>query len=190
LRRPSNQTTNIFAASTNPKWFRLAEGLQPRTFCEAELTLFASFSGKRRRISNQLINFLGASPQTPVVPLRGRFACSPRPSAKQNKRFLLLFLEKEEVGETEWSIYWGGGQPPVVPLRGRFEAQDLLRSRTNAFCFFFWKKKKLAKRSKTVTPVVFEKKKNMSSIQRCIMIYARAFRFDLVSIDEVNDSVN
>jgi hypothetical protein len=38
---------------------------------------------------------LGARPQTPVVPLRGRFGAR-QLSAKQNKRFLLLFLEKEE----------------------------------------------------------------------------------------------
>jgi hypothetical protein len=54
----------------------------PRTFCEAEQTLFASFSGKRRIL-----------------------------------------------------------QGPLPPLFGGLESTNLLRSRTNAFCFFFWKKK-------------------------------------------------
>jgi hypothetical protein len=40
-------------------------------------------------------------------------------------------------------------QTPVVPLRGSFGAQVLLRSRTNAFCFFFWKKKNVTGRIKS-----------------------------------------
>jgi hypothetical protein len=42
-------------------------------FCEVEPTLFASFSGKRRAMGdNILISFLGPAPD-PVVPLRGSF---------------------------------------------------------------------------------------------------------------------
>jgi hypothetical protein len=41
-------------------------------FCEAEQTLFASFSGKRRILYKER-SFAGTSPQTPMVPLRGRF---------------------------------------------------------------------------------------------------------------------
>jgi hypothetical protein len=37
-----------------------------------------------------------------VVPLRGRF-WAPFSSAKQNKRFLLLFLEKEDI-QLDWYI--------------------------------------------------------------------------------------
>jgi hypothetical protein len=60
--------------------------LGSRFFCEAELTLFASFSGKRRL----LIDYLNRS-----------------------------------------GVLFVGGFGPL----------DILRSRTNAFCFFFWKKK-------------------------------------------------
>jgi hypothetical protein len=65
------------------------------TFCEAEQTLFASFSGKRRILLVDSSIFWGARPQTPLGRLR-RVMGLKGPSAKQNKRFLLLFLEKEE----------------------------------------------------------------------------------------------
>jgi hypothetical protein len=41
---------------------------------------------------------LGASPQTPWVPLRGRFGWR-RAFREAEQRFLLLFLEKEEYGQ-------------------------------------------------------------------------------------------
>jgi hypothetical protein len=70
------------------------------SFCEAEQTLFASFSGKRRTPSTRMIRLLGARPQTPWVGFAEVRVKTLRfkegPSAKQNKRFLLLFLEKEE----------------------------------------------------------------------------------------------
>jgi hypothetical protein len=54
-----------------------------------------------------------------VVPLRGRLG-SPYPSAKQNKRFLLLFLEKEDLPQRNIDQLLGASpQTPVVPLRGR-----------------------------------------------------------------------
>jgi hypothetical protein len=190
-----------------PPWFRFAESSGPYVFCEAEQTLFASFSGKRRVLLEYTITetmqywlFLGASPQTPVVPLRGRFGSLsllrsrtnarkrrvlleytitetinallvffggkppnprgsasrkvwvPKSSAKQNKRFLLFSGKRRIVLEytiTEimhYSFLLGASpQTPVVPLRGRFGSLSLLRSRTNAFCFFFWKKKSSGK---------------------------------------------
>jgi hypothetical protein len=80
------------------------------------------------------------------------------PSAKQNKRLLLLILEKEEYHDTDWSSNpWVGFAKTWVRefLRSRtalfasfsgkrryqVDQLSLLRSRTNAFCFFFWKKK-------------------------------------------------
>jgi hypothetical protein len=57
-----------------------------KVFCEAEQTLFASFSGKRRLLVDKLVaGYLGFD-----AFVYAGF------SAKQNKRFLLLFLEKEE----------------------------------------------------------------------------------------------
>jgi hypothetical protein len=81
-------------------------------FCEAEQTLFASFSGKRRilLINSYAVNiidtldeycrleFWGARPPNPPGSASPR-AGSPCSSAKQNKRFLLLFLEKEEYNQ-------------------------------------------------------------------------------------------
>jgi hypothetical protein len=71
-----------------------------------------------------------------------------KPSAKQSKRFLLLFLEKEEESRPIGlaSVHWwfsGGARPPDPPgsASPRVGSTNLLRSRTNAFCFFFWKKK-------------------------------------------------
>jgi hypothetical protein len=58
-------------------------------FYEVELTLFASFSGKRR--------------------------------------------------------VWAGFQGPVAPFAENYVNNGLLRSRTNAFCFFFWKKNNISK---------------------------------------------
>jgi hypothetical protein len=67
------------------------------------------------------------------------------PSAKQNHAFLLLFPEKEDSYSTN---YVSGGAEPPGKASSRFELRKgLLRSRTNAFCFFFWKKKD------TITPI-------------------------------------
>jgi hypothetical protein len=49
-------------------------------FCEAELRFLLLFLEKE---DPYLAIFLGASPQTPLVPLRGRF-WAPGSSAKQN----------------------------------------------------------------------------------------------------------
>jgi hypothetical protein len=59
-------------------------------------------------------------------------------SAKQNKRFL-LFLEKEENRRV---LLGARPRAPWVGVAEGWAAKRLLRSRTNAFCFFFWKKKK------------------------------------------------
>jgi hypothetical protein len=92
--------------------------------------LFASFSGKGRTLSDgellsgasprprssasrrtlekeefyQINSFLGPAPD-PVAPLRGELVIS----AKQNNRFLLLFLEKEELYQT---TKWFSGASP------------------------------------------------------------------------------
>jgi hypothetical protein len=61
-------------------------------FCEAEQTLFASFSGKRRKLLDQL--------SSRSVGFAAELCTTIWSSAKQNRRFLLLFLEKEEKSDT------------------------------------------------------------------------------------------
>jgi hypothetical protein len=77
----------LLGARPQTPWVGCAEA-----FCEAEQTLFASFSGKKRKPLNAVS--LGARPQTPCVGFAEGWV--DKPSAKQNEHFLLLFLEKEE----------------------------------------------------------------------------------------------
>jgi hypothetical protein len=74
-------------------------GVNNQSFCEAEQMIFASFSGKRRILLLDCCIFGGHAPQTPLGRLR-RVLGVKLSSAKQNKRFLLLFLEKEEYRST------------------------------------------------------------------------------------------
>jgi hypothetical protein len=86
-----------------PPWVGFAEVLGTNGF--AELTLFASFSGKRRIPPSEGF-FWRPTPESALP----RFWA---PMASQNKRFLLLFLEKEEYHPTgvvfsrpAWSRFW------------------------------------------------------------------------------------
>jgi hypothetical protein len=107
--------TNDFLGAKPPNPLgRLCRRLDQQTFCEAEQTLFASFSGKRRIQSDQLVGFAEG--------------WANNPSAKQHKRFLLLFLEKEEYNQTNWSALL------------RVGPTTFLRSRTNALASFLEKK--------------------------------------------------
>jgi hypothetical protein len=57
---------------------------------------------------------------------------------------LLLFLEKEEsylVEKEEIGFLGARPQTPRVGFAEVWVGHNLLQSRTNAFCFFFWKKK-------------------------------------------------
>jgi hypothetical protein len=60
-------------------------------------------------------------------------------SAKQKKRFLLLFLEKEHSSTKSL-----GGKPPNPQgrLRRGLSMEWSSAKQNYAFCFFFWKKKK------------------------------------------------
>jgi hypothetical protein len=115
----------------------------------------------------QLVPFLGASPQTPVAPLRGELAVL-WSSAKQNNAFCFFFWKKKKttkpiedknkaVETSSWllpllplNIYleaqlvpFLGARPqtPVAPLRGELAELWSSAKQNNAFCFFFWKKK-------------------------------------------------
>jgi hypothetical protein len=61
--------------------------------------------------------------------------------------FASFFLEKEESHQSNscFSDFFLGASPqtPWVGFAELWVWNNLLRSRTNAFCFFFWKKKKL-----------------------------------------------
>jgi hypothetical protein len=74
----------------------------------------------------------------------------------KKKELLSKILVFPERSETIFHFLGASPQTPLVPLRGRFGVHVLLRSRTNAFCFFFWKKKKL---SCKIRPHSFSRKK-------------------------------
>jgi hypothetical protein len=90
----------------------LAEGLASN-FCETEQRFLLLFLEKD---TSRLVGFLGASPQTPVVPLRGRFGFPF--SAKQNNAFCFFFWKKKETSRPV-GFLGASPQTPVVPLRGR-----------------------------------------------------------------------
>jgi flavodoxin len=58
---------NFGGKPPNPQG-RLRRGWVQQTFCEAEQTLFASFSGKRRLLNDEL--FIGGKPPNPQGRLR------------------------------------------------------------------------------------------------------------------------
>jgi hypothetical protein len=74
---------------------RLRRGFDSsQVFCEAEQTFFASFLEKEECYAPNWF-FGGHAPQTPWVGF-AEASSKGKSSAKQNYRFLLLFLEKEE----------------------------------------------------------------------------------------------
>jgi hypothetical protein len=107
-------------------------------FCEAELRFLLLFLEKEGPCDACSAFSGGHAPQAPLGRLRRDLGIK-LSSAKQNKRFLLLFLEKEGLCDAI-----SGGHAPRPPWVGFAEvwvSNYLLGSRTNAFCFFFWKKK-------------------------------------------------
>jgi hypothetical protein len=109
-----NQRTAILRSRTNAFCFffwKKKNATKPFAFCEAEQTLFASFSGKRRVLLNH------------------------SHSAKQNKRFLLLFLEKEEPQATNSSQNTGSCNK--LRVRGTIEARGARLAWGCAVCGLF-----------------------------------------------------
>jgi hypothetical protein len=76
-------------------WVGFAEGWAAQSLLRSRTTLFASFSGKRRSLLDELLNFWGARPPNPpgsASPKVGQL----KVFCEAELRFLLLFLEKEE----------------------------------------------------------------------------------------------
>jgi hypothetical protein len=123
--------------------------VQSHTLLRSRTNAFCFFFWKKKNTTNpidsQKINLLGASPQTPVVPLRGRFG-KPLFFCEAEQHFCFFFWKNKNTTNL---IYHNtgqflGSQPPN--RRGSASRKDsvahtLLRSITNVFCFFFWKKK-------------------------------------------------
>jgi hypothetical protein len=126
-------------ASPRPPGSAWPSFLGTQTFCEAELTLFASFSGKRRKWL--YVEFCwGHAPRPPgFAEIWAANLLRSRTNA-----FCFFFWKKKKVALRGVLL----GARPQTPWVGFAEiwAANLLRSRTNAFCFFFWKKKKVALR--------------------------------------------
>jgi hypothetical protein len=83
-----------------PPWFRFAEGLERRMLTSAKQNnAFCFFFLKKKNTTRPIVP-LGASLQTPVVPLRGTVG-QEAIFCEAEQRFLLLFLEKEEYQITQ-----------------------------------------------------------------------------------------
>jgi hypothetical protein len=80
--------------NSSTSWICLTDIWLARGLLQSRTTLFASFSGKRRYL--YYVSLLLLEVAKPLDELN-RHTNSARHSAKQNKRFLLLFLEKEDT---------------------------------------------------------------------------------------------
>jgi hypothetical protein len=89
-----------------------------------------------------LVGFLGASPQTPVAPLRGELV-ELWSSYKAELPFLLQYYRLATSLKTWLAVFWGPApnQTPVAPLRGELVELWSTTKQNYAFCFLFWKKK-------------------------------------------------
>jgi hypothetical protein len=104
---------------------RLRRVLGIECLLRSRTTLFASFSGKRRRVLHRRTVSWGQAPKPPgsASPSFG-YRMS---SAKQNKRFLLLFLEKEGYFYSEEQLLGGSSRLGRVLYRVIFcEAEQTL----------------------------------------------------------------
>jgi hypothetical protein len=74
-------------------------------------------------------------PPNPLGRLR-RVVGMEQPCVKQNKRFLIFFMKDNTIS----GIFWGY-LPTLCSTSPRFGSPKYSAKQSNAFCFFFWKKK-------------------------------------------------